>query len=157
LAVLLEPSRPEEARELLEQVLRAERDAARVRPGPVNRVVNSGYDLAAHLRARGRHADLARLAADLTREVSTSGEIHYHATCYAARAVKALALDTALAPAERARLADGYVRQAVELLRRAVQLGWKDRQHMFLDGDLDPLRPRQEFRDLMAELDRRIG
>jgi thiol-disulfide isomerase/thioredoxin len=157
LAVLLDPSRPEEARQLLERILRAERDEARTKPAYLTRVVNSGYDLAAHLRARGRHADLARLAADLTREFSTSGEIHYHATCYAARAVKALDLDKALAPAERARLADTYVRQAVELLRRAVQLGWKDRQHMFLDGDLDPLRPRQEFRDLLAELDRRIG
>src|SRR5262249_61901817 len=113
----------------------AERDESGTKPSYLSRVVNSGYDLAAHLRARGRHADLARLAADLTREFSTSGEIHYHATCYAARAVKALDLDTALAPAERARLADGYVRQAAELLRREVQPGVEGAHHHFPDRD----------------------
>ena len=157
LAVLLEPSQPEEARRLLERIARTCGEVARTNPAYLDRVVNSGYDLAAHLQARGRHADLSRLAAAVTRDFSTSSEIHYHATCYAARALLALNADKALAPGERTRLAGTYARQAVELLGRAVQLGWKDRQHMFLDGDLDPLRPRQEFRDLMAELDRRVG
>jgi thiol-disulfide isomerase/thioredoxin len=45
----------------------------------------------------------------------------------------------------------------MELLRRAVQLGWKQREHMILDPDLDPLRGRQDFRELLADLDKRVG
>ncbi len=157
LSVLLEPTRPDESQRLLERIAHGHWQAGLSNPGSLQSIIASGYDLAEFLQRHGRHADLARLATDITGEFSTSADLHYHATCFAARAVKALDADKALAPADRAKPADAYARQAVELLRRAVQLGWKDREHMFLDADLDPLRGRQDFRDLLADLDKRIG
>ncbi len=156
LAVLLERTRPDETQQLLERIARA-RWAAQTAAGSWENVVNSTYDLADHLRRRGKHADIVRMVSEITKAFSTSPDIHYHAACYTTRAIRALNADRTLTPAERDRLAGTYVVGAVELLRRAVQLGWKDREHMFIDGDLDPLRGRAEFRELLADLDKRIG
>jgi hypothetical protein len=45
-----------------------------------------------------------------------------------------------------------YADRAIELLRKAVQAGWKDAAQMAEDTDLDPLRGREDFKKLMAEL-----
>ena len=37
-------------------------------------------------------------------------------------------------------------------MRQAVAKGWKDAGHMAKDPDLDPLRQRDDFRKLLAEL-----
>jgi tetratricopeptide (TPR) repeat protein len=47
----------------------------------------------------------------------------------------------------------GYGDRAMGLLRKAVQAGWKDGAHMAKDSDLDPLRDREDFRQLLKELD----
>jgi hypothetical protein len=41
----------------------------------------------------------------------------------------------------------------MELLRKAVQAGWKDGVHMANDSDLDPLRDREDFQQLRKQLD----
>jgi serine/threonine protein kinase/tetratricopeptide (TPR) repeat protein len=46
-----------------------------------------------------------------------------------------------------------YADSAMELLREAVKAGWKDHAHMKKDADLDPLRERDDFRKLLAELE----
>jgi serine/threonine protein kinase/tetratricopeptide (TPR) repeat protein len=47
-----------------------------------------------------------------------------------------------------------YAQRAVALLRQAVQAGFKDVAQMKKDSNLDPLRQRDDFRKLMAELDK---
>jgi hypothetical protein len=42
----------------------------------------------------------------------------------------------------------------MKLLREAVSKGYKDVAHMKKDTDLDPLRERENFRKLVAELER---
>jgi hypothetical protein len=42
--------------------------------------------------------------------------------------------------------------EAVEMLGRAVATGWSNAQHTARDPDLDPLRDRDDFRRLLAEL-----
>ncbi len=42
--------------------------------------------------------------------------------------------------------------KAVESLRRAVVAGWKGRDHMRADTDLDPVRSRPDFRLLMMDM-----
>ena len=54
-------------------------------------------------------------------------------------------------------LADGEQKQAlaaeaVQTLRDAVAAGWQDAQHTSRDPDLAPLRDRDDFRRLLAEL-----
>jgi serine/threonine protein kinase/Flp pilus assembly protein TadD len=45
-----------------------------------------------------------------------------------------------------------YADRAMELLRKAVQAGYKDGAHMAKDTDLDPLRDREDFKKLLAEV-----
>jgi tetratricopeptide (TPR) repeat protein len=45
-----------------------------------------------------------------------------------------------------------YADRAVALLRRAVQAGYRDAAHMSNDTDLDTLRGREDFKELLAEL-----
>jgi hypothetical protein len=47
-----------------------------------------------------------------------------------------------------------YADRAMELLRQAVKAGWKDAAHMRRDTDLDPLRARADFQELIAELEK---
>jgi serine/threonine protein kinase len=48
---------------------------------------------------------------------------------------------------------DEYARRAVELLQAASKAGWKNTAHMAKDSDLDPLRDREDFKLLLAELE----
>ena len=42
----------------------------------------------------------------------------------------------------------------MELLHKAAQAGFKDVAHMKKDTDLDPLREREDFKKLIAELEK---
>jgi len=46
-----------------------------------------------------------------------------------------------------------YADQAMAMLRDAVAKGFKDAAHMKKDTDLDPLRQREDFQKLLAELE----
>ena len=41
----------------------------------------------------------------------------------------------------------------MDLLQKAVKAGYKDAAHMKKDPDLDPLRAREDFKKLLAELE----
>ncbi|HXG09866.1 MAG TPA: hypothetical protein VNK04_08770 [Gemmataceae bacterium] len=47
-----------------------------------------------------------------------------------------------------------YGDEAMKLLRDAVAKGFKDAAHMKKDRDLDPLRQREDFQELLRELTR---
>ncbi len=49
-----------------------------------------------------------------------------------------------------------YVDRAMELLQQAVKAGWKDPAHLKKDPDLDPLRDREDFKTLLAELEAKV-
>jgi eukaryotic-like serine/threonine-protein kinase len=46
-----------------------------------------------------------------------------------------------------------YTDRAMELLQKAVKAGYKNAAHMKKDTDLDPLRDREDFKKLIAELE----
>src|SRR5262249_31520734 len=48
-----------------------------------------------------------------------------------------------------------YADRAMELLRQAVKLGHKDTAYVKKDTELDPLRGREDFKKLVAELEAR--
>jgi serine/threonine protein kinase/Flp pilus assembly protein TadD len=60
----------------------------------------------------------------------------------------------ALACAKSAARKQEYADRAMELLRRAVQAGWRNAAHMRQDTDLDPLWGRDDFQQLLRELDK---
>jgi hypothetical protein len=57
------------------------------------------------------------------------------------------------ADGRRKEAAQFYGDAAMKLLRDAVSKGYKDVAHMKKDTDLGPLRQREDFRKLVAELD----
>ena len=54
---------------------------------------------------------------------------------------------------QRKEAAHFYGDAAMKLLRDAVSKGYKDVAHLKKDTDLDPLRQRDDFRKLVAELE----
>jgi tetratricopeptide (TPR) repeat protein len=52
-----------------------------------------------------------------------------------------------------ASVAESYAARAVDLLRRAADKGYKDLAHMKKNSDLDVLRHREDFKNLMQELE----
>jgi tetratricopeptide (TPR) repeat protein len=80
----------------------------------------------------------------------------YGAGCMLARCVpvveKADKLDAAKRQAEMAFYAD----LAMTMLRDAVAKGYKDAGHMQTDKDLDPLRAREDFKTVVAELEAKV-
>jgi tetratricopeptide (TPR) repeat protein len=59
----------------------------------------------------------------------------------------------AVASASSADKKQEYADRAMELLHRAVKAGWKDAAQMRKDTDLDSLRTREDFRELLAALE----
>lgn len=49
-----------------------------------------------------------------------------------------------------------YATAAVEMLQKAVKAGYKDAAHMKKDTDLDPLRDRDDFKQLLADLEKKF-
>ena len=52
-------------------------------------------------------------------------------------------------------MADELRMALLELLRKAVKAGYKDAAHMKQDKDLDLLRDREDFKKLLAELEKK--
>jgi hypothetical protein len=61
--------------------------------------------------------------------------------------------DAQLNEARRKELAQSYADRALALLRQAVARGYKDAAHMKQNPNLQPLRAREEFKTLLAELE----
>ncbi len=58
--------------------------------------------------------------------------------------------------ADAAKLAKDDADRAMQWLQKAVQAGYKDAAHMKKDTDLDPLREREDFKKLVAELEKKL-
>ncbi len=58
-----------------------------------------------------------------------------------------------LDPSQRQAAAKFYGDEALKMLQAAVAKGYKDAAHMKKDKDLDPLRGREDFKKLLAEVE----
>src|SRR5262245_52665089 len=103
----------------------------------------------ARLRARrassqvkaGRVAEAVAEAAELTKSSNWDGGQWYDFACI-----------YAIASGKSAEKKSEYADQAMGLLQRAVKAGYKDTSQVARDQDLDPLRTRDDFKKLLAEL-----
>jgi serine/threonine protein kinase len=77
----------------------------------------------------------------------------YDAACFLSLCVPIVANHDKLNDKQRKEAAQFYGDAAMKLLREAVGRGWKDVPHMKKDTDLAPLRQRQDFQKLIAELE----
>jgi serine/threonine-protein kinase len=109
--------------------------------------------MAATLLELGDHAGAAEAAADLARVAFDPAGDAYKAAGFFARCVPLAEKDDKLPEARRKELAQSYADQALAMLRTAVARGYKDLANLKKDSDLDPLRGRDDFRKLLAEVE----
>jgi serine/threonine protein kinase/tetratricopeptide (TPR) repeat protein len=79
----------------------------------------------------------------------------YDAACSLCWCVPIAAKHEKLDDQQRKEAAQFYADQAMKLLREAVGKGYKEMAHIKKDTDLDPLRSREDFQKLVAELDQK--
>jgi tetratricopeptide (TPR) repeat protein len=118
-----------------------------------NNLLDARIDRAAMLAGRGDHA---RATAE-AEAVAGLGDLNsynvYNVGCVFSRAAGAADHDTKLSTADRGRLKAHYADRAMEYLRQAVAEGWRNPSAAKQDTDLDPLRGREDFQKLIAELE----
>jgi serine/threonine protein kinase len=103
------------------------------------------------LATRGDHAQ-ATAEAEAVAQLEDFSNF-YNVACVFSRASAAADHDTKFSTADRARLKARYADRAMEYLRQAVAEGWRSPSVAKKDTDLDPLRARQDFQKLLAELE----
>ncbi len=93
----------------------------------------------------GRHAETSAAADALAARWPKDHNTLYGCACVHALATGAVAAD--------AILSERYGSRAVALLRQAVEAGYHDAERLRKDADLDSLRRREDFRELLKKLD----
>jgi tetratricopeptide (TPR) repeat protein len=110
---------------------------------------------AGSLARMGRHAQAVAHAEPIVQQSPPAGVL-YNSACVYALASAAAARDTQLAEAERTRLAEQYAARAVELLTQVHAAGFFKRpamiEHLEQDVDLDSLRSREDYRQLLGQI-----
>jgi tetratricopeptide (TPR) repeat protein len=103
-----------------------------------------------------QHARAAAVAAEFDRVAAVGGGDCYNLGCVWALLLAAARKDVQLSTTDRDRLTEQYAAKAVGWLRRAQAAGYFQNPvrvaHLHKDSDLDPLRPRPEFQQFLAEL-----
>jgi hypothetical protein len=102
----------------------------------------------------GDHAEAARTMDELARHPKASAEDAYVAACGHGVCAGLAEKDERLAAERRKEAARAYADRGLALLREAVKRGFKDARRLKEDPDLAPLRPREEFKKLLAEVER---
>ena len=95
-------------------------------------------------------------AAAIAQEVSAqhpAPNTAYTAACVYAICAEAAGKDDHLQPAERTQLEENYASDALRLLRDAIARGYHDVDQLKIDLDLAALRPREDFQQLMRDLE----
>jgi tetratricopeptide (TPR) repeat protein len=147
-----------DARQLLGKAVAHQQAALESNPKhpTYRRLLGTHYqDLAETLVQLGEHAEAARAAADALPFFPDSARDLYNSACYLARCVPLAEEDAKLAEEKRKELAQTYADRAVDLLRQALQKGFRDAAQLKKDTDLDPLRSREDFKKLLSELEKK--
>jgi tetratricopeptide (TPR) repeat protein len=141
-------TRYDKAIAILEGVLAGGLGAAR------NSLLNARLDRATALAARGDHAQATAVAEAVARQGDLNAGHLYDLACAFAQSSAAADRDPKLSPADRARLKARHADQAMNFLQKAVAEGWRFPGILKTDPDVDPLQARDDFRKLLAELER---
>jgi tetratricopeptide (TPR) repeat protein len=145
------------ARALLEEARPYHQQALQANPrNPTYRSAfrNNRRGMCEVLWGLGDHAAVRQEADELARCGYDPCNDTYAAACLVARCVLLAAQDGQLSEEKRQELARTYADRALELLRQAVGHGYRDAAEMKQDPALAPLRPRADFQQLLAELEK---
>jgi serine/threonine-protein kinase len=102
----------------------------------------------------GAYAEAAAAADRLAENAVEPPKDLYNAACCLSRCAPLAAKDEKLPEARRRELAKEYADRALARLRQALGKGFRDAALMRKDPDLDPLRQRDDFKELLADLEK---
>ena len=105
------------------------------------------------LAKQGDHARATEDVEALARRDGLTNVNVYDLACLCSLSSAAAGRDDRLSPAERARLKAHHAERAMDLLKKAVAMGYRHPAAMRTDADLDALRDRDDFRKLLAGLE----
>jgi tetratricopeptide (TPR) repeat protein len=114
--------------------------------------VDASGVLIAILCRMGRHAEAAAAAEDMARGFPDNGLGLYNAACALSQCKALAAKGSQPTGAKREELRQTYADRAMHLLRQAVQHGFKAAAQIDSDSDLDPVRGRADFEELLESL-----
>ncbi len=147
---LMQLDRGVEALPLLDEVLAKARTSPAVDPGLIPFAMSLRGQ---HFQKIGDPAG-CRATAEMWEKLNRTDAKSLYATARF-RAVTA-GIQAKTPGADAARLAKDDADRAMQWLHKAVQAGYKDSAHMKKDTDLDPLREREDFKKLIAELEKKF-
>jgi hypothetical protein len=116
-----------------------------------------GLVRAAILAKSGRHREGTAAAELLANSTHPATDVLADAACVFGVAMEGLAKDQALSDKQKSETAHVYAAKSVDLLRKAIKAGYTKLEKIREPGpvgdrDLDPLRGRDEFKQLLREL-----
>jgi tetratricopeptide (TPR) repeat protein len=152
-----QPDRLAEVKSLQTEAVQHQRRALRAMPAHPHyrHLLREHYlELAETLAKLREHAALARVAEELPQVEPRNPVGWYEAASALARCVSLTANDVTLTAQQRDKLSKAYADAAMRMLRTAVQKGFRDTAHMKKrNTNLNPLRSRDDFKELLAELE----
>ena len=160
LALAVEPTDPNEAARLFRRALDVHRKVARLAPhsSGYKRNLRDAYDdYSSFCQRRHRDTELAVMAAEYSTEAPEPRYGLYNAACFFALAAQAVPADPAAPAAVAAARAESHAVKAIEFLDASAERGlsFDTRVHLLKDPDLDGLRDRADYRELLARLEKR--
>jgi len=145
-----------EARQHLERAIDHQHKALQTTPRhPTYRLfLRNHHHLLSDVRLRqGDHAAAVEAVGQLARVRPEVAKDAYDAACFLARAIPLAEKDVKSPEVIRKNLAMSYGDQAVEYLRMAAKKGFRDAEWIKKDKALDPIRTREDFQQLLVELE----
>jgi tetratricopeptide (TPR) repeat protein len=141
------------ARPLLEGAVSHQRAVLAMSPGavPLGLVSSNCWLLADTLLRLGKYGEAAQAAGELPALCPDRWQECYQAARLLIRCVPLAERDTSLSEARRRELVEQYSRRAVELLREALRRGYSDVAQLKADANLDVLRSRDDFKQLLRD------
>jgi tetratricopeptide (TPR) repeat protein len=153
--ILTENNRPDEGLPFLEEAIVFQEQLIRNHPEQdeyrrfyANNLAFKGVALT----KVGEHIAAAQLVPKLLEVFPNEANTSYNAACILAQCASEAAKDTRLSPEKQQEMARQYAERAMKLLRQAVQEGYHDVQSLQEDPDLNALRGREEFKQLLKEM-----
>jgi tetratricopeptide (TPR) repeat protein len=146
-----------EARRLLEEALPHHRAALKAMP--LDRACRGFFrfsiDMLAEVHlAQGGHAEASAAADQLAEHAFEPAKDRYKAACVLAGCIHLAESDSKLPEAQRHQLVNDYAGRAIATLRRAIVDGYQNAAQTRKEPALDPLRCRDDFKKLLADLEK---
>jgi serine/threonine protein kinase/tetratricopeptide (TPR) repeat protein len=152
----LERNKLADARRFLQEAIQHQRAALEVdsRQGLYRKDLCSYYmefvDVLVQLED---HAEAAKALTELHRFVPAGWPDFSKAAALLARCMPLAARDSGVPESRRKEVVQAYGDQAMELLREAAAAGYKDTEYLKTAADFSSLRPRADFKKLLADLE----